>query len=35
MSDGVKVLGQVSSSGEVSILDETLNTEVVILERIR
>jgi hypothetical protein len=35
MSDGVKVVGQVSSTGVVSILNETLNTEIVILERIR
>jgi hypothetical protein len=35
ISDGVKVIGQVSSVDEVSILDETLNTEIFIFERIR
>jgi dipeptidyl aminopeptidase/acylaminoacyl peptidase len=35
MSDGVKVVGQVSSNGIVSILDEKMNTEIVILERIK
>jgi len=35
MSDGIKVVSQISASSEVTILDETLNTEIVILERIR
>ena len=34
MSDGAKVIGQVDSSGAVSILDATINAEVVALARI-
>lgn len=35
MSDGAKVIGQVSATGTVEILDATLNSEVTILTRIR
>jgi hypothetical protein len=35
MSDGAIVLGEMSSSGTVSILDVTLDSEVTVLERIR
>ena len=35
MSDGAKVIGEISATGQVRILDTTLNTEVVVLERIR
>jgi hypothetical protein len=35
MSDGAKVIGEISASGQVRILDSTLNTEVVVLERIK
>jgi hypothetical protein len=35
MSDGAIVIGEISASGQVRILDSTLNTEVVVLERIR
>jgi hypothetical protein len=34
MSDGAKILGEISAAGAVTILDETLNSEVVSLERI-
>ncbi len=34
MSDGVKIIGEIDSKGKVTVLDETLNTEIVILERI-
>ena len=34
MADGAKVIGQIDAAGTVTILDETLNTEVVVLERI-
>jgi hypothetical protein len=35
MSDGAIIIGRISSTGELSILDKTLNTEVTILERIK
>jgi hypothetical protein len=35
LSDGVKVIGQVSLPDNVSILNETLNTEITFFERIR
>jgi hypothetical protein len=35
MSDGAKVIGEISASGQLRILDSTLNSEVVALERIR
>lgn len=34
MSDGVKIIGEIDSTGTVTIIDETLNTELVVLERI-
>jgi hypothetical protein len=34
MSYGAKIIGEIDSSGVVKILDETLNSEVVVLERI-
>ena len=34
MSDGVKVLGEVDADGNVTILDESLNVQVVTLERV-
>jgi hypothetical protein len=34
MSDGAKVIGEIDSNGVVSILNESLNTEIVVLERI-
>jgi hypothetical protein len=35
MSDGAKVIGEISASGRVAVLDETINAEVTVLERIR
>jgi len=35
MSDGRRVIGSISTTGILTILDETLNAEVLILERIR
>jgi hypothetical protein len=35
MSDGARVIGEISASCQVRILDTALNTEVVVLERIR
>jgi hypothetical protein len=35
MFDGAIVIGEISASGQVKILDTTLNTEVIVLERIR
>jgi hypothetical protein len=35
MSNGATVIGEISSSGQVKILDTTLNTEVIVLERIK
>ena len=34
MSDGIKVLGEVEADGNVNILDESLNVQVVTLERV-
>ena len=34
MPDGAKIIGEIDSGGTVTILDETLNTEVTVLERI-
>jgi hypothetical protein len=35
MIDGAKVIGEISASDQLKILDATLNTQVVVLERIR
>jgi hypothetical protein len=35
MSDGAIVIGEISATGQVKILDATLTNEVVVLERIR
>jgi hypothetical protein len=35
MSDGAKVIGEISAAGKVRILDEKINAEVTVLERIR
>jgi hypothetical protein len=35
MSDGAIVIGEISASGQIKILDTALNTEVVVLERIK
>jgi hypothetical protein len=35
MNNGAKVIGRISASGQISILDETINAEVTVLERIR
>jgi len=34
MADGVKVIGRIDASGNLEIIDETLNTELIVLERI-
>jgi hypothetical protein len=34
MSDGAKIIGQIDASGSLTILDSTLNTQVVMLEKI-
>jgi hypothetical protein len=35
MSNGNIVIGRISASGQISIMDTTINTEVIVLERIR
>jgi len=35
MSDGRKIIGKITSSGQVQVLDESLDSEVVVLERIQ
>ena len=35
MSDGVKVLGRISSTGNIQIIDEQMNYETIVLERIQ
>jgi hypothetical protein len=35
MSDGAIIIGEISASGRVAVLDETINAEVTVLERIR
>jgi hypothetical protein len=35
MSDGVKVIGQIDAAGVLTIVDEEMNNEVTVLERIR
>jgi len=35
MIDGAIIIGQISSTGEIDVLDQSLNTEVTVLERIK
>jgi len=35
MNDGARIIGEISASNQLSILDSTLNTKVTVLERIR
>jgi hypothetical protein len=35
MSDGAVVIGKINSTGDLTILDETLESQVIVLERIQ